>query len=118
MSNDPALSDGRVQPPEKPLSTPRPPGAERPDQACSGRCPGSPGLSQNLLVKIGEEVDSERVLLVELVAISIFHSVQCVGRGCVFQENIPESRERAAHKSADPKNSQVMLHTPGPPQGL
>lgn len=58
------------------------------------------------------------MLLVELVTIGIFHGVQRVGRGCVFQENIPESRERATHKRADPKNKQVMLHTPRAPQGL
>ena len=54
------------------------------------------------------------MLLVELVAISILHSVQRVGGGSVFQENIPESRERVTHKHADPKSKQVMLHTPRP----
>lgn len=45
--------------------------------------------SVNSLVKIGQEVDSERVLLVKLIAISIFHSVHSVGRRCIFQKDIP-----------------------------
>lgn len=45
--------------------------------------------SVNSLVKISKEVDSERVLLIKLIAISIFHSVHSVGRRCIFQKDIP-----------------------------
>ena len=47
--------------------------------------------SQDLLVKVSEEIDPERVLLVQLVAVCIFHGIQGMGRGGVFQERIPES---------------------------
>lgn len=60
-----------------------------------GEHPGSHYPSQNSLVEIGEEIDSECVLLIQLVAISIFYSIQGMGRRCIFQENIPEGRMRA-----------------------
>lgn len=58
-----------------------------------GERPGSHGPSLNSLVKIGEEIDSERVLLVKLVAVGIFHSIQSMGRRSVLQENVPEARK-------------------------
>lgn len=58
-----------------------------------GECPGSHGLSLNSLVKIGEEIDSERVLLVKLVAVGIFHGIQSMGRRRILQENVPEARK-------------------------
>lgn len=50
----------------------------------SGRGLGCPGLSPNSLVKICEEVDSECMLLVELVPVGILHGVQSVGRSRIF----------------------------------
>lgn len=66
---------------------------------------GSEGRSQNSLVKVGEEVDSERVLLVELVAVGVLHGIHGVGRGRVLQENIPAGRRG--------RRAQVLTFRPG-----
>lgn len=41
------------------------------------------------LVKICEEVDPERVLLIEFVAISILHSFKGLSGSSIFQEYVP-----------------------------
>lgn len=46
--------------------------------------------SANSLVKIGKEVDSERMLFVEFVAICILHCLKSLSRSSVFQEDVPE----------------------------
>lgn len=65
----------------------------------------------HLLVKVREEVDPERVLLVQLVAISILHSIQGMGRRRIFQEGVPESRQSS---SANCKTRQAVLNTTKP----
>lgn len=55
--------------------------------------PHDPSL--NSLVKIGEKVDSEGVLLVKLVAVGIFHGIQGVGGRRVLQEDVAEATKRA-----------------------
>lgn len=49
---------------------------------------------EHALVEVGEEVDPERVLLVQLVAISILHSIYGMGRRRVLQEDVPERQRR------------------------
>ncbi len=47
--------------------------------------------SENILIKIGEQIDSECVLFVQLVAICILNSFQSLVRGRVLQKDIPEN---------------------------
>ena len=72
-----------MEPPGRPGARPPEPGRS------AGRRPGPRGPSLNPLVEVGEEVDSERVLLVQLVAIGALHGVRGVGRGRVLQEDVP-----------------------------
>lgn len=81
-------SERRTELPERPRALPSE------SRATQGKRPSSQGPRLNLLVKIGEEINSECVLLVELVAIGVFHSIQGMGRRRIFQENVPDVRKR------------------------
>lgn len=64
-------------------------------QALRIRIPKSTDNTQLLhsLIKVCEEVDSEGVLLIQLVSICILHSIHSVGGRHVLQENVPASKE-------------------------
>lgn len=50
---------------------------------------GGGGGPTHLLVKVSEEVDSERVLLVKFVPICILNSFESLGGGGVLQKDVP-----------------------------
>lgn len=47
-------------------------------------------MKQSVLVKVGEQVYTEGVLLVQLVAISVLDSFVRMTRDRVLQKNVPE----------------------------
>lgn len=78
------------QPPE------RPPGPTEELPSTHEHPPHSPG--SNSLIKVSEEVDAERVLLVQLIAIRVLHGVHSMGGRGIFQKDVPEREgKRLAH---------------------
>lgn len=68
----------------------------RPETRGSVTQGGPEGPSLHSLVKIREEVDPERVLLVQLVAVGVLDGVHGVGGRGVLQEDVPEEERGAS----------------------
>lgn len=54
---------------------------------------------RNVLVEVGEQVDAEGVLLVQLVAVGVLHRLVGVARDRVLQENVPENDQIKCFKN-------------------
>lgn len=48
-------------------------------------------MKLSVLVEVGEQVDAEGMLFIQLVAISILHCFLCMTWDGVLQKNVPEN---------------------------
>lgn len=69
-------------------------------QALRIRIPKFTGNTQLLhsLIKVSEEVNSESVLLIQLVSVCILHSIHSMGGRHVLQEDVPARKENQSRR--------------------